>query len=293
MQSCDDGLCVAPQTKQMHNATNQPTITQKQQVSMLFFTDPICSHCWAVEPAVRKFSALYDVPIDYIHGGLLPGWQGFSDAGNGIRGPRDVVPHWYEVAKHTGQPINPNVWLDDPLDSSWPACFACLAVRQLAPQHEEQYLRLLREAVFLEARNIAKPDILIELAVRLGIDAQQFKILLDAASTKKIFDEGCALMHNMGMRGFPSIVFVKNSEGLVVRGATNFATLESAYLKISQVPKAQNMIDSQAWIDKLCYGTSREFAEVFDCSIEEAEKILNRAGMKSESIAGSKRWSIS
>lgn len=121
---------------------------------ILFATDPICSHCWAMEPAWRRFLYHYGEHVEatHLYGGLLPQWEGFADVGAGIRAPEDIPPHWEEVAERYGQPIDPSVWLTDPLHSSYPPSIAVHAVRALAPGREEDYLRRIRQALFLEAR---------------------------------------------------------------------------------------------------------------------------------------------
>src|SRR5690606_16647761 len=97
------------------------------QARILFATDPICSHCWAMEPAWRRFLYHYGeyVEATHLYGGLLHHWEGFADVRAGIRGPEDIPPHWEEVAARYGQPIDPSVWLADPLPSSYPPRWPC------------------------------------------------------------------------------------------------------------------------------------------------------------------------
>lgn len=63
------------------------------------------------------------------------------------------------------------MWLTDPLPSSYPPSVAVHAVRALAPDREEDYLRRMRQALFLEARNIARPEVLVACAADIGLDA--------------------------------------------------------------------------------------------------------------------------
>jgi protein-disulfide isomerase-like protein with CxxC motif len=245
-----------------------------------------------MDPALRKFSILYSerISIKHVYGGLLQNWNGFSDAGNGIRHPADVALHWEEVAKHSGQPINPRVWLDDPLDSSWPACLACLAVRSLEPSRELPYLRLLREAVFLDARNIAREDILAELAERVGIDRMRFMARLKGEETALSFQRDRELMHSSGMRGFPSMLFIRGQQTRGIQGARNFGVIEATYLAMSGDSVQRLPGGQEAWIKALGHGTSIEFAEAFGCNIDEAESLLTAEGMVFREVGGSKYW---
>src|SRR5690625_1483808 len=50
-----------------------------KKVDVYYVTDPICPHCWALEPVLRRFEHEYGRHIDLkiVMGGLLPGWDGF------------------------------------------------------------------------------------------------------------------------------------------------------------------------------------------------------------------------
>ena len=46
-------------------------------VHISYFTDPICSSCWLLQPILRKLKLEYDteIEIEYFMGGLLPSWE--------------------------------------------------------------------------------------------------------------------------------------------------------------------------------------------------------------------------
>jgi predicted DsbA family dithiol-disulfide isomerase len=171
-------------------------------VQILFVTDPICSHCWAMEPAWRRFLYLYGehVEVSHLYGGLLPHWEGFADVGAGIRAPADIPPHWDEVVERYGQPIDASVWLTDPLASSYPPSVAVHAVRALAPEREEAYLRRIRQALFLEARNIARREVLIDCAADIGLDPDRFAAALDDPASEAGFAADLAAKVRSGIR---------------------------------------------------------------------------------------------
>jgi len=50
---------------------------QKKLIKIIYFTDPICSSCWGIEPQLRKLKLEYGkyLEIEYRMGGLLPDWS--------------------------------------------------------------------------------------------------------------------------------------------------------------------------------------------------------------------------
>src|SRR5690625_6939143 len=93
-----------------------------KKVDVYYGTDPICAHCWAIEPVLRRFGHEYGrhVNVKTVMGGLLPGWDGFADRANGIGKAADVAGHWREVGEASRMPIDGSVWVRDPLSSSFP-----------------------------------------------------------------------------------------------------------------------------------------------------------------------------
>lgn len=86
----------------------------KKSVKLIYYTDPICSSCWGIEPQLRKLKLEYGdaIEIEYRMGGLLPDWNYNS---GGIGKPSDVASHWDEVSDHYDMPMDGDVWLEDPL----------------------------------------------------------------------------------------------------------------------------------------------------------------------------------
>jgi predicted DsbA family dithiol-disulfide isomerase len=273
---------------------NATGVTATASARVLFATDPICSHCWAMEPAWRRFLYLYreHVEVTHLYGGLLPGWDGFRDSG-GIRQPADIPPHWVEVAERYGQPIDPSVWLTDPLDSSSPASVAAHAVRALAPEREDDYLRRVRQALFLEARNIARPEVLVSCAADIGLDPARFETALRAPASEAAFADDLVQKHTLGIRGFPTLIVSGpgSEQPWVMRGSQPFFRLERALEKVLGELPPPREVRVNGVIEEDRSGTTREFAEVLGLDSEATEAALRQAGARSRPLAGSHLWS--
>lgn len=184
-----------------------------KKINILYYTDPICSSCWALEPLLRKFKAEYghyfDLQIKM--GGLLKKWDGFQDRANGISKPEDVAHHWEEVGLYTGMPINGDVWLEDPLHSSYPPSIAVKAAEKQGTSFAQKFLRKIREQVFLEKKNITREKHLVEAAQAVGLQIEQFLQDYHDPATEKAFISEMYDGRRLGVRGFPTLIFVNET----------------------------------------------------------------------------------
>lgn len=262
-------------------------------VSVVYVTDPICSACWVSEPAWRSVTARYGDLLDVAHvfGGLLPGWEGFADAGADIRQPSDVAHHWDEFAAFAGQPINSSVWLTDPLHSSFPPSIATVAVRLVAPELEEPFLRRIREFLFLDARNIARPEVLAEAAVEVGVDMDAYRAVLADGTAEEQFVRDRARSRALGVRGFPTVLVEGAAGRLVLHGIFSVDQLESAILSVSGADPRPHLASIAEATERLGRGTSAEYAAAVGWNTAVTERALADAGMTRADVAGGSVWS--
>jgi len=101
---CDieSGVCATePSNEIAHSAIK----AENKILKVIYFTDPICSSCWGIEPQLRKLKLEYGHALDFQYrmGGLLPDWSYNS---GGISKPSDVAHHWEEVSAYYDMPID-------------------------------------------------------------------------------------------------------------------------------------------------------------------------------------------
>lgn len=204
------------------NSISEINLTQPiKKINILYYTDPICSSCWALEPELRKLEAEYGhyFQLQIKMGGLLKKWDGFQDQANGISKPEDVAHHWEEVGLYSSMPINGDVWLEDPLHSSYPPSIAVKAAEKQGTQFAQAFLRKIREQVFLEKKNITREEHLIEAAQAVGLEMDQFLKDYHDPATEKAFISEMYDGRRLGVRGFPTLIFVnENGSGKAVTG---------------------------------------------------------------------------
>lgn len=185
---CDieTGMCEMPDSSKVEQGASISKASQKK-IKVIYYTDPICSSCWGIEPQLRKLKLEYGnaIEIDYRMGGLLPDW-GYNSGG--INQPSDVAHHWDEVSAYYDMPIDGDVWLEDPLNSSYPPSIAFKAAQLQSEDKAIAFLREIKEMVFLQKKNIAKWEHLETAAKTVGLNVEQFKIDYEGKA-KVLFNE--------------------------------------------------------------------------------------------------------
>jgi putative protein-disulfide isomerase len=272
---CDieSGTCEIMTDSPLASAVQTEMGTHKP-VKIIYFTDPICSSCWGIEPQLRKLKLEYGdhFEIDYRMGGLLPDWSYNS---GGISKPSDVAHHWDEVSLHYDMPIDGDVWLEDPLDSSYPPSIAFKAAQMQHPDQAIHFLRVLREMLFLEKINIAKWGNMVVAAEKAGLDVQQLESDFNSKA-RGLFEQDLQFAAQLGVRGFPTMFFV-DSEGNreKVYGTKPYAVYEDAMLK--QWPTASKKEIDPDWkklFAKFNTSTAREFSELSQIPRQQTEQLL-------------------
>lgn len=273
---CDveTGICEIP-TNSTDSSVSTKISSRAKPVKIIYYTDPICSSCWGIEPQLRKLKLEYgsDLEIEYRMGGLLKDWSYNS---GGISKPSDVAHHWDEVSVYYDMPIDGDVWLSDPLSSSYPASIAFKAVQMQDAEKAIDFIRVVREMVFLEKKNIAKWEHLEAAASKVGIDVLQFKADFEGKA-KELFDQDLALGRDLGVRGFPTLFFTDASgQKEMVYGSKPYLAFEAALLKL--YPSAKKANYEKTWtslFSKYNSLTAKEFAELSGTERIESESQLN------------------
>lgn len=275
---CDPvtGICETPGEK-MDNGYAK---TNEKPVKVIYFTDPICSSCWGIEPQLRKLKLEYgnNVEIEYRMGGLLPDWSYNS---GGISKPSDVAHHWDEVSGYYDMPIDGDVWLKDPLDSSYPPSIAFKAAQLQDKTKALDFMRELREMVFLKKKNIAKWEHIAAAAEKVGLDTDQLKADFEGKA-KDLFQEDLKLAREMGVRGFPTMFFTNGGGNReTVYGSKPYAFYETAILKInSDTKKSEYSKNWESLFAKYPSLTAKEFSELSGTPRVESERLLNDLAAK-------------
>jgi putative protein-disulfide isomerase len=273
---CDieTGMCEINEEKGNTSIAEISTSIQKP-VKVIYYTDPICSSCWGIEPQLRKLKLEYGntIEIEYRMGGLLPDWSYNS---GGISKPADVAHHWDEVSVYYDMPIDGDVWLEDPLNSSYPPSIAFKSAQLQSNEKAFLFLREIREMVFLQKKNIAKWEHLETAAKIVGLNVEQLKIDF-GRKAKELFQEDLNLGKELGVRGFPTMFFLDDKGNKeFVYGSKPYSFYEVAVLKLA--PSAEKKAYKKNWEALFANYqtlTAKEFSELSGTPRNESEIVLN------------------
>lgn len=289
-----EGICEVPENQS--SEVNVTIAIKEKPIRVLYFTDPICSSCWGIEPQLRKLKLEYGdyIHIEYYMGGLLPDWSYNS---GGISKPSDVADHWDEVSKHYEMPIDGDIWLEDPLNSSYPPSIAFKAAQLQDEEKALLFMRKIREMVFLEKKNITKWEHLSKAALLCGLDTMKLKVDFENKA-KENFQNDLSFSKSLGVRGFPTLIFTNESSSQVkVYGVKPYKVFEDAILNLQTDATKKNynatIIDLFSRNKTL---TTKEYAVLKGITFVDAEAemayMLQKNIIKKYSTKNGNLWSL-
>jgi putative protein-disulfide isomerase len=151
-------------------------------IRVRFITDPACPCSWGVEPAVRKLMVEFGEELQWtwVMGGLARNYdQGYADDAVGIGGPAGPFPglvnQGLTVAGESRMPLDPRLWSEGPIGSTYPACMAAKAAAEQGPGAAYAYLRAMREGLMCFRRKLDTTEALVEEARRARLDVERFR----------------------------------------------------------------------------------------------------------------------
>jgi putative protein-disulfide isomerase len=266
-------------------------LTENPGVFVEYYTDPLCSWSWAFEAQWRRlrYECGEHLAWRYHMGGLIPNWQSYDDPFNDIRNPAQMRPQWFQVREFTGMPLDDRIWQIDPPASSYPACITMKAAERQGQVTAESFLRRLREAAMLERRNIARQEVLLEIAEELAsksssrqdilLDLDRFRDDLAAPETMDAFRQDLrdAAYYNIGR--FPALILQRpDGRGIVLVGYRPYEALCAALEHLAPGLRQQSNVSREelavSYVTHWQSIVARELAEVLEEEAGQASALL-------------------
>jgi putative protein-disulfide isomerase len=267
-------------------------------VQISYYTDPLCCWSWAFESTWRRvrYEAGLGLRFRYRMGGLLPKWDRFEDPVQSISRPAQMAPLWRQVAEMTGAPLDPGIWIEDPPSSSYPGCLAIKAAECQGAWAAEAYLRRLREAAMLRRRNIARIEVLHQIALEaagdlpphLPFDPARFWEDFHGTQARDAFCQDLREARDRGISRFPALA-IRQPDGreLVCVGYRPYSALQSLLRRClpkgaDEWPDRPSRVSLKEYIDYWGRLTLYELAEALNMDQRSAQHAAAQAQARDE-----------
>ncbi len=252
------------------------------KVDLYYVSDPICSHCWGLEPQLNKFLSQYGHYVNFhtVMGGILKSWEEFSgDKWNDVYEAKDTTAHWREFASKSGMPIDGSLMQDNPVSSSFPSSQVVKLLQEKDYAKANLFLRKVREALFVHNRNIAKSEVLIELVNKLGEDGETIvnRALTPEYEAKVMEDQ--KLMRKLGAKVTPAVIFVNQDNRKIPKvgmyTANDYKNALKRSMNIDHL-EAHQPQPLNKWLEKQDIIFAKEIEIMYDLSPETVASFIER-----------------
>lgn len=166
---------------------------------LIYVMDPLCSWCFAFMPVLQKLAETAEaegVSLQIVAGGL----------------------------RHEGEKGISSV--DSSVYDNEPPCRAIVTVRSLDPAKVLPFVVQLQQGFHSKGIDIMRPNQLVKLAERVGLEAQSFAQLFDSEEMRNATLDDFHWVENLGIAGFPT---------LLAEAKGQFALLTNGYQPLEQL----------------------------------------------------------
>jgi predicted DsbA family dithiol-disulfide isomerase len=177
-----------------------------EPVTLVLHEDPLSPWCWIAERRVEAaLASLPGVFAPLRHAPFPLRVAPRSPTRSEVRALARAVRRAAREPEATG--VRPDLWLSrDPPWSSVPALAALAAARLQGRDRERALREAIREAALVRGLNVARTDVLLELAERAGLDLDRFAPALGSRRTQDGVRDAREEAEDRGIERAPALV---------------------------------------------------------------------------------------
>jgi predicted DsbA family dithiol-disulfide isomerase len=243
------------------------------------YTDPACSTSWAAEPKRRALLVEFgnDLAFTYVMGGLARDYEDdHSDASAGAAAGRiyeTLLLGWLDQAAESRMPMDPRIWAEGPIRTSYPACMAVKAAAEQGADATSRYLRAVREGLMCFRRKLDSTEPLVEVAREAGLDVRRFRLDLESNAIVEAFGADLEEARADGAP-LPWIRFDGHAGSARVRGDAPYEEWRAAALSAGAEPSGDPRPDALGALSRFGRMATVEVEAACDRSNQAAEAEL-------------------
>lgn len=202
-------------------------VDNKDKPILWYFADPMCSWCWGFSPVISEIKKNYasQLKIALVMGGLQPGETNpISDSSR-----EEIFHHWHQVEELAGQAFSfENALPEGFIYNTEPACRAVITVGSIDATKMFAYFTAIQAAFYTQNRDVTQLEVLQQLAVDCGFNAEEFKYLFQAEKQQEIVNKNFTFTKKAGVQGFPTLILNKPEQlDVITRGYDQYENISA------------------------------------------------------------------
>ncbi|WP_188497804.1 DsbA family protein [Pullulanibacillus pueri] len=246
------------------------TINKKTKpIEVYAFVDPICPASWGMEPNLKKLIVEYG---QYFTIRVI--------IGKSCDCPENPS-QWNKNAQLSRMPYNEKQKFKM---SSYKASLAIKAAELQGKARGNRFMRILRESLFADRKDISTEDVIIECAKRAKLDLNEFEKDLNSERPIKALQCDRRITSEMGVEELPTLVFFNicdETEGVKVTGCYPY----SVYVQIltetlGKQPEKQVPPSLEKFLEQHRCVATQELATVYDKEKQDILRDLKKLTLK-------------
>jgi len=177
-------------------------------MQLLYVMDPMCAWCYGFQPELEAFLDKHPTAkVDWIMGGLAPD----NDQPMDDSLKQAISSYWYEIETKTQVIFNHQYWENNtPYRSTYPACRAVISAEKLTPNSAPKMVKAIQSAYYQQAKNPSLETTLIDCAVSIGLEKNQFLETFKSEQTEYELQQHLRMAYQLQVQGFPALFYVGN-----------------------------------------------------------------------------------
>lgn len=213
-------------------------------IRMDYFTDPYCAWSWAFQPTLEALLASESSAVE-VHYHELPLVADLATSG---KSALDIAAAWEKIGRVTGMPIDTGAWLEEPPDSTLPACRAAKAAARQGMGAEGRYLQALRPFLMTRQRQ-ADQETLLEAAREANLDVIAFLHELEVPrALDRALEADAELARQYAVQSTPCVVLQNEYGGkVVIEGSRDLELLKRA-IKVLRVEEETLRLEEESQV---------------------------------------------